>query len=136
MKSKLGAEAAGKIRVGSVDAFQGREFDVIFLSTVRTAERPYFADRVNDPKLLGHGGKFADAIQRRAYDRIGQRNYGFLTSVNRLCVALTRQKKLLIVVGDANIFTGKNFAEVAEEFVPSLKHLYSLCEKQGVVIRV
>lgn len=135
LKSKLGAEAAGKIRVGSVDAFQGREFDVIFLSTVRTAERPYFADSVNDPKLLGQGGKFADAVQRKAYDKIGQRNYGFLTSVHRLCVALTRQKKLLIVVGDANIFSGKNFAEVAEEFVPSLKHLYTLCEKQGVIIR-
>lgn len=136
LKSKLGAEAADKIRVGSVDAFQGREFDVIFLSTVRTAERPYFADKANDPALLGLGGNFTDEAQRRAYERIGQRNYGFLTSPNRLCVALTRQKKLLIVAGDANIFAGKNFEAVAEEFVPSLKHLYSLCEKEGVIIRV
>ena len=136
LKSKLGAEAADKIRVGSVDAFQGREFDVIFLSTVRTAERPYFADKANDPKLLGLGGKFSDEAQRRAYERIGQRNYGFLTSPNRLCVALTRQKNLLIVVGDSNIFAGKNFETVAEEFVPSLKHLYSLCKKKGKIIHV
>ena len=136
LKSKLGAEAAEKIRIGSVDAFQGREFDVIFLSTVRTAESPYFADKANDPKLLGLGGKFPDEAQRRAYERIGQRNYGFLTSPNRLCVALTRQKKLLIVAGDSNIFAGKNFEAVAEEFVPALKHLYSLCEKKGKIIHV
>lgn len=136
LKSKLGAEVAEKIRVGSVDAFQGREFDVIFLSTVRTAEEPYFADKANDPGLLGLGGKFSDDTQRRAYERIGQRNYGFLTSPNRLCVALTRQKKLLIVVGDANIFAGRKFEAVAEEFVPSLKHLYSLCEKKGVILHV
>ena len=86
--------------------------------------------------LLGLGRKFSDEAQRRAYERIGQRNYGFLTSPNRLCVALTRQKKLLIVVGDSNIFAGKNFEAVAEEFVPSLKHLYSLCGKKGKIIHV
>ena len=52
-------------KVGTVDAFQGMEFDVVFLSVVRTNKKA---------------------------------NFGFLTSFNRMCVSMSRQKKALIVV--------------------------------------
>lgn len=81
------------IRIGSVDAFQGMEFDVIFLSVVRS----------------------------------GMKSFGFLTSVNRLCVALSRQKKLLVVVGDADMFR----SEKAEKEIPSIKHLLERCDMEG-----
>ena len=55
------------IRVGSVDAFQGREFDVVFLSCVRSNPRA--------------------AV-------------GFLALENRICVAMSRARKVLVVVGD------------------------------------
>ena len=56
------------VRVGSVDAFQGREFDAVFLSCVRSNRG------------------------RRA---------GFLALENRICVAMSRARKLLVVCGDA-----------------------------------
>ena len=62
-----------RVRVGSVDAFQGREFDIVFLSTVRSG---------------------------RPEDRRSNR-FGFLVLPNRLCVAMSRQRKLLVTVGDA-----------------------------------
>lgn len=64
----------GSIQIDTVDAFQGMEFDVVFLSVVRTS-----------------AGKNQD------------HKYGFLTSKNRLCVALTRQKKLLAICGDSGL---------------------------------
>lgn len=63
-----------RIRVGTVDSFQGKEFDVVILSIVRT------------------GIARADATIRDTF--------GFLTSENRTCVALSRQRRLLVVVGD------------------------------------
>lgn len=58
---------AERLRLGTVDAFQGMEFDVVFLSMVRSNTRGAF---------------------------------GHVTSPNRLCVAMSRQKRLLIVAGD------------------------------------
>lgn len=66
-----------RIRVGTVDSFQGKEFDVVILSIVR--------DGLAQP----------DATVRDTF--------GFLTSENRLCVAFSRQRRLLIVVGDREI---------------------------------
>ncbi|MDE6678525.1 MAG: AAA family ATPase, partial [Ruminococcus sp.] len=91
------------VRVGSVDAFQGMEFDVIFLSVVRTLFN-------------------------------GKREYGFLTSLHRQCVAFSRQKKLLIVVGDGDMFSGDKQADIAEKEIPSMKHLYDICRKKGWII--
>lgn len=62
-----------RLRVDTVDAFQGKEFDVSMLSTVRTP-----GENNLDP----------------------DRAFGHLRIMNRLCVALSRQRKLLIVVGD------------------------------------
>ena len=138
LRTKLSEEDAKRVRVGSVDAFQGREFDVIFLSTVRSAPKPVLKAQKNDSRLSAHKGKVRDGEQDgRAlgdFEAIGGPNYGFLTSANRLCVALTRQKKLLIVVGDSNIFAGPEFSAIAERCVPAMKHLYELCRKEGKVI--
>lgn len=74
------SDGAERLRVGSVDAFQGSEFDVVLLSTVRSTGP-------NRPRRL-------DA----------RTHYGHLTSRNRLCVALSRARRLLIGVGDADMF--------------------------------
>jgi superfamily I DNA and/or RNA helicase len=65
-----------RLRLGTVDSFQGKEFDVVFLSVTRSNEMPGETDE-----------------QRR-------RKYGHLLLANRLCVAMSRQHRLLIVAGD------------------------------------
>jgi hypothetical protein len=72
---------AGRFHVGTVDEFQGREFDIVLLSVTRSNTLP--------------GGQ----SQRN------RRKYGHLMLANRLCVAMSRQKRLLIAVGDAAMFT-------------------------------
>jgi superfamily I DNA and/or RNA helicase len=76
-----------RLHVGTVDAFQGREFDVVFLSVTRSA-RPAALERRPNP---------SDVDKHR---RWVARCYGHLTLINRLCVAMSRQKRLLIAVGD------------------------------------
>ena len=63
---------AHRISVGTVDAFQGKEFDVVILSAVRSNTETEMNKRV-----------------------------GFLNNNNRLCVAFSRAKRLLITVGDS-----------------------------------
>jgi hypothetical protein len=88
-----------RLRVGTVDAFQGKEFDVVLLSMTRSND--ITADQ---PKLL-------------------RRKYGHLMLENRLCVAMSRQKRLLIVVGDSGMLTG----ELAAQAVPALVCFLKLC---------
>ncbi|MGQ9371730.1 DEAD/DEAH box helicase [Azospirillum sp. ST 5-10] len=66
---------AERLRFGTVDAFQGMEFDVVFLSMVRSNPRGVF---------------------------------GHVTSPNRLCVAMSRQKRLLVVAGDDGMLHAPN----------------------------
>ncbi|WP_301118256.1 AAA domain-containing protein [Peptacetobacter sp.] len=145
LKMKLGKEAE-KIRVGSVDAFQGMEFDVIFLSVVRS--------NPNIPKVIEKKGEKPKNIDFNKLDmdvskmdkdsevykkwenykyKVGIQNYGFLISENRLCVSLTRQKKLLIVVGNSDIFSLGKWGRVADICVPGMKRLYELCKREGVI---
>ncbi len=67
-----------RLRVGSVDAFQGMEFDVVLLSVTRSSPPD-------------HDSGTREALQR----------YGHLTSEQRMCVAMSRQRRLLLAVGDA-----------------------------------
>lgn len=90
---------AERLRVGTVDAFQGKEFDVVLLSMTRSND--IAADQ---PKLL-------------------RQKYGHLMLENRLCVAMSRQKRLLIVVGDSGMLTG----EQAAQAVPGLVRFFELC---------
>ena len=70
----LNNEQLSHVEVGTVDAFQGKEFDYVLLSCVRS----------NRPK----GDNELPAV-------------GFLTKPNRLCVAFSRSIRQLAVYGDA-----------------------------------
>ena len=97
-----------RLRIGTVDAFQGKEFDVVFLSLTRSNDIP-----VKD-----------EATRRR--------RYGFLLLENRLCVAMSRQHRLLVVVGDRAMAAGPE----AEASVPGLSAFLKLCEgHHGRVVR-
>ena len=97
-----------RLRVGTVDSFQGKEFDVVFLSLTRSNN------------VRGED----DAAQRR--------RYGFLMLENRLCVAMSRQQRLLVVVGDSAMTKGP----AAKSAVPALVAFRELCEgPSGSVIR-
>ncbi len=97
-----------KLRIGTVDAFQGKEFDVVFLSMVRSNNLPSESE-----KELRH-------------------KFGHLMSPNRMCVSMSRQKKLLIVVGDVNMLD----LEQDENPILPLKNYYDLCKNndKGIVI--
>ena len=84
-----------RLLVGTVDSFQGREFDVVFLSVVRTA-----------------------------------RGFGFLELYNRLNVAMSRQEKLLVAVGDSRFFDTPD----ASKKVPGLLNFLHLCRNKGVML--
>lgn len=122
------------ISVGTVDAFQGMEFDVIFLSVVRTGIN---LGGVDLNYLERDKTSFADENERLSFlqlkEKIGRSHYGFLTSKNRLCVALSRQKRLLVVVGDADLFRGEQGARLAKIFVPELKNFYEMCAAKGAI---
>ena len=97
-----------RLRIGTVDAFQGKEFDVVFLSLTRSNDIP-----VKD-----------EATRRR--------RYGFLLLENRLCVAMSRQHRLLVVVGDCAMAAGPE----AKASVPGLSAFLELCEgPHGRIVR-
>lgn len=102
----------GKLRVGTVDSFQGMEFDVVFLSTVRTAPQQW------KPK--------GDDRERQARGL-----FGHLCLYNRLNVSMSRQKKLLVVAGDSGLL--KN--DLAPEFIPGLVDYFKLCEDEGRILQ-
>ena len=96
-----------RLKIGTVDSFQGMEFDIVFLSVVRSL----------DIKKL-------EKVQKE------KNPFGFLISKNRLCVSMSRQKKSLIVVGDREFFT----SDRAKEDVESLYDFLQLCENRGKVL--
>lgn len=136
-----------EIRVGSVDAFQGMEFDVIYLSVVRTNKRdPMYIDHETKKQVpvdfaILNQNEFELEKDKKAFrkykeykEQVGLQNYGFLISENRLCVSLSRQKKLLIVVGDRNIFSAGKWDKLAEICVPGMWKLLKLCEREEAVV--
>ncbi len=88
-----------RLRIGTVDAFQGMEFDVVFLSVVRSNT----IESENERQLRG--------------------KYGHLLLSNRMCVAMSRQQRLLVVVGDKEMFED----ELANREVPGLARFLELC---------
>lgn len=145
LKNKLGDDA-NKVRVGSVDAFQGMEFDVIFLSVVRSngnapmvrierGEKPQEIDfnrlEMDVSQLDTEGSTYKEWETYR--DKAGMQNYGFLISENRLCVSLSRQKKLLIIVGNTDMFKSGSWGRLAAVCVPGMKQLYELCKREEVI---
>ena len=89
-----------RIRVGTVDAFQGKEFDVVYLSMTRSNDFP-----ISDERSL-------------------RRKFGHLMLENRLCVAMSRQQRLLNVVGDSGLLRGV----VAERSLAGLVAFRRMCE--------
>ncbi len=98
-----------RLRIGTVDAFQGMEFDVVLLSLVRTLPKD---------KIENLAEQYKDD-ERKRINSIA----GFLTSENRLCVSMSRQKKVLCVVGDSDYVRHPLMAKI----VPSLNEFYNLC---------
>jgi DNA polymerase III delta prime subunit len=101
-----------RLRIGTVDAFQGMEFDVVFLSVVRS-------QNANSRKS-----------KEKEHDMRLRKLFGHLMSENRLCVSMSRQKKALVVVGDAEFVNTQD----AFDAVPALKNFYDLCKSRGVVM--
>ncbi|MCG3701568.1 AAA domain-containing protein [Aliarcobacter butzleri] len=96
-----------RLKVGTVDSFQGMEFDIVFLSVVRSRDINTINDNLKDYNL-----------------------FGFLISKNRLCVSMSRQKKSLIVVGDKKFFESNR----AKTDVEELYNFLQLCKHEGKVI--
>ena len=105
-----------KLRIGTVDSFQGMEFDVVFLSIVRSQDQEHIASR----KKKG--------IEQ---DRIAAGLFGHLLSENRLCVSMSRQKRLLVTVGDSDMFS----TDEAKEYVTPLANYHELCQRQGQIFQ-
>jgi AAA domain-containing protein len=102
-----------RLQVGSVDAFQGKQFDVALLSIVRSSPPPQLDPAAADPAHLEHA----------RYEQWARRTYGHLMLSNRLCVAMSRQKRLLVVVGDDAMFTRAS----APPAVKPLREFHKLC---------
>ncbi|MCB9609591.1 MAG: AAA family ATPase [Polyangiaceae bacterium] len=96
-----------RLRVGTVDAFQGKEFDVVFLSVTRSNDLP---------------GQ-TDEEQRR--------KFGHLMLENRLCVAMSRQQRLLIAVGDLDFVR----ADSAKKPLRALRAFTELCGGEHGIVR-
>ncbi|WP_168664081.1 DEAD/DEAH box helicase [Paraburkholderia sp. SG-MS1] len=94
-----------RFRVGTVDAFQGKEFDIVLLSIVRSNVHP-----------LGTSGE--------AFEKSANKKYGHLRLSNRMNVAMSRQRSLLIAVGDRAMAEW----EGAGEAVPALSAFLQLCK--------
>ena len=118
----LGGSLPKRLHVGTVDAFQGKEFDVVVLSVVRCNTLPLAASS------LSEGCTPDETEQRRsAQERVWSRKYGHLRTANRLNVAMSRQRRLLIAVGDRAMFEG----EAAREAVPEMCALLDFCDAEA-----
>ena len=181
IEKRLGDRADGaRIRVGTVDSFQGMEFDVVFLSMVRTlpdserthelglietieeieavvpssgpeqtaAEKKSLLARFGRNRRNETGPTFPAREKRVVVSRKyeprpivspsndpqeviqARRLFGFLTNYKRLNVSMSRQKKLLVVVGDSNLLK----TDLADKYIPGLVDFYLLCSAEGVFL--
>lgn len=96
-----------RLRIGTVDAFQGKEFDVVFLSVTRSNNIQTSPDT---PETY-------------------RRKYGFLLLENRLCVAMSRQQRLLIAVGDLEMIRVEaDKPQNERQAIRELIAFYELCQ--------
>jgi len=102
-----GGKLVERLRIGTVDAFQGKEFDVVFLSVTRSNNIQTSTDRLETYR----------------------RKYGFLLLENRLCVAMSRQQRLLIAAGDLEMVKVEaNKPESERQAIRELITFYELCK--------
>jgi hypothetical protein len=108
-----------RFRVGSVDAFQGKEFDVVLLSTVRSWKS---GSDINNSDVVNE-------------------QLGFLRIINRINVAMSRQKRLLIVVGDLSLASPELTQSIAfdygtkQQVLPGFNAFYQLCQGELGCVR-
>jgi energy-coupling factor transporter ATP-binding protein EcfA2 len=94
IKSNMTIDQQRNISCNTVDSFQGREFDIVILTTVRS-------------------NTFATA----------QQSIGFIhNSSNRINVSLSRSRKLLIVVGDSETFCRNEIFSEFVKYVKEVGH--------------
>ena len=104
-----------RLRIGTVDAFQGMEFDIVFLAMVRSQDMNALPPHIRNEE---------------DYKKKQQKLFGHLMSENRLCVSMSRQKKVLAIVGDGVLAN----TQIAVDAVPALKNFYDLCHEKGVIL--
>lgn len=115
---RYNADGVERLRVGTVDKFQGMEFDIVLLSTVRS---PY----INKIKSRLDRGDAVDVNKT-----IGE-SLGFIIVENRLCVSMSRQKKTLVIVGDSGLLAHDKLSEA----IPAINDFYKHCSgESGMVI--
>ena len=100
------------IRLSTVDRFQGMERNIIIVSMVRSNKIASFQGQEADFDLYPDLG----------YPR--QDSLGFAQSPNRLNVALSRARRLLIVVGNSEHFCRKDI----------YKNVFETIQKNGKII--
>ena len=105
-------ENANLIRLSTVDRFQGMERNIVIVSMVRSNILASFQEQVADFNLYPELG----------YPK--QESLGFAESPNRLNVALSRARRLLIVVGNSEHFCRKDI----------YKKVYETIQKNGKII--
>ena len=93
-----------RLRIGTVDSFQGMEFDVVILSMVRTK-----------------------AVCRGTFP------FGFLECANRLCVALSRQKRLLAIAGDSSL-ADSGLCRSRKDSMAIMAEFLDKCKEYGTFI--
>ena len=99
-KDPILSNEAVRPAIGTVDSFQGMEYDIVILSMVRS------------------NTDYTHAKKR----------FGFTTDEHRLCVALSRAKRCMIVAGDSQMLRGK----YASDAMPALKEFYNMCISKEV----
>lgn len=92
-----------ELLVGTVDAFQGKEFDIVYLSMT-------YVFNVNNP----------EECEKQTYSR--------LVISNLLNVAVSRQMKLLICVGDQEVYSYSK----AKNLVPCLYEIATRCKERDL----
>jgi superfamily I DNA and/or RNA helicase len=108
------------IRLSTVDRFQGMERNIIIVSMVRSN------------KLASFQGQQPDEI----YGELGypsQESLGFAESPNRLNVALSRARRLLIVIGNSEHFCRKDIYKNVFETIHQNGKIISAEELQNEV---
>lgn len=108
------------IRLSTVDRFQGMERNIIIVSMVRSN------------KIASFQGQQLDEI----YGELGyppQKSLGFAESPNRLNVALSRARRLLIVVGNSEHFCRKDIYKNVFETIQQNGKIISAEELQNAV---
>lgn len=105
------------MRISTVDRFQGMERNIIIISTVRS------------DKLAAYEGQ-------DVADCMDQPNLGFADSPNRLNVALSRAKRLLIVVGNADHFMAEHHGEKVATYANVINLIKAPENRHSLFIKV